>query len=70
MKKILYLILLLPFLSYSQITVTSSNLPNIGDTVITAYDYGTYSPGSSGTNQNWDFSNAAGTPEMVPVTES
>ena len=65
MKKLFYLFLLLPFLSYSQITVTSSNLPNIGDTVITAYDYGTYLPGSSGSNQNWDFSNASGTPEMI-----
>jgi hypothetical protein len=65
MKKLFYVFLLLPFLSYSQITVTSSNLPNIGDTVITAYDYGTYLPGSSGSNQNWDFSNASGTPEMI-----
>jgi len=65
MKKLIYLFLLLPFLSYSQITVTSNNLPNIGDTVITAYDYGTYLPGSSGSNQNWNFSNAAGTPEML-----
>ena len=65
MKKLFYFFLLLPFLSYSQITVTSSNLPNIGDTVITAYDYGTYLPGSSGSNQNWDFSNASGTPEMI-----
>jgi len=65
MKKLIYLFLLLPFLSHSQITVTSSNLPNIGDTVITAGDYGNYLPGSSGTNQNWNFSNAAGTPEML-----
>jgi hypothetical protein len=65
MKKVINLFLLLPFLSHSQITVTSSNLPNIGDTVITAYDYGNYLPGSSGTNQNWNFSNAAGTPEML-----
>ena len=65
MKKLIYLFLLLPFLSYSQIMVTSNNLPNIGDTVITAYDYGTYLPGSSGSNQNWNFSNAAGTPEML-----
>ena len=67
MKKSIYLFLLIliPFLSHSQITVTSTNLPNIGDTVITAYDYGTYLPGSSGSNQNWNFSNAAGTPEML-----
>jgi len=65
MKKLFYLFLLLPFLSYSQITVDSSNLPNIGNTIITAYDYGTYLAGSAGSNQNWDFSNASGTPEMM-----
>lgn len=65
MKKLIYLFLLLPFLSSSQIMVTSNNLPNIGDTVITAYDNGTYLPGSSGSNQNWNFSNAAGTPEIL-----
>ena len=54
-----------PMLSYNQITVTSNNLPDIGDTVITAYDYGTYLPGNSGPNQNWNFSNVAGTPEMI-----
>ena len=64
MKKILYLILLLPFLSYSQIIVTSANLPNIGDTVITAEDSGNYLPGPSGANQNWNFANAAGMPDM------
>jgi len=65
MKKILYLILLLPFLSYSQIIVTSANLPNIGDTVITAEDFGNYLPGPSGANQNWNFANAAGMPDML-----
>ena len=65
MKKILYLILLLPFLSNSQITVTSANLPNIGDTVITAEDFGNYLPGLSGANQNWNFANAAGMPDML-----
>ena len=65
MKKLINLFLLLPFLSHSQIMVTSFNLPNIGDTVITASDYGSYLPGSSGANQNWNFANAAGTPEML-----
>ena len=65
MKKILYLILLLPFLSYSQIIVTSANLPNIGDTVITAEDFGNYSPGASGASQNWNFANVAGMPDMI-----
>ena len=46
MKKLLYLFLLLPFLSYSQIIVTSVNLPNIGDTVIISEDFGNYSPGA------------------------
>lgn len=65
MKKLLYLSFFLPFLSYSQIIVTSANLPNIGDTVVTAYDNGTYLPGAPGSNQTWNFSNATGTPEMV-----
>ena len=65
MKKLIYIFLLFPLLSYSQITVTSANLPNIGDTVITASDFGSYMPGASGANQNWDFSNAVGTPEML-----
>ena len=65
MKKLLYLFLLLPFLSYSQIIVTSLNLPNIGDTVITAEDFGNYSPGASGASQNWNFSNVAGMPDML-----
>jgi hypothetical protein len=64
-KKTLYLILLLPFLSYSQIIVTSANLPNIGDTVITAEDFGNYLPGPSGANQSWNFANAAGMPDML-----
>jgi len=65
MKKLFYLFFLLPLFSYSQITVTSANLPNIGDTVILAEDFGNYSPGASGVNQNWDFSSALGTPEML-----
>lgn len=65
MKKILYIFLLFPFFLNAQITVTSSNLPNIGDTVILAEDFGGYFPGLSGANQNWDFSNALGTPEML-----
>ena len=65
MKKLIYLFLMLPSLCLAQITVTSANLPNIGDTVITAYDNGSYLPGASGPNQNWNFSNANGTPEMI-----
>ncbi|HIL66625.1 MAG TPA: hypothetical protein EYG43_01915 [Flavobacteriales bacterium] len=65
MKKLLYLFLLLPFLSYSQIIVTSANLPNIGDTVITAEDFGNYSPGAFGASQNWNFANVAGMPDML-----
>ena len=66
MKKLIYLFLLLPFISYSQITVTSANLPDIGDTVIIASDYNpNYSAGNSGTNQIWDFSNAAGGLDML-----
>jgi len=65
MKKLIYLFLLLPFLSYSQIIVTSANLPNIGDTVITAEDFGNYSPGASGASQNWNFANVAGMPDML-----
>ena len=66
MKKLIHLFLLLPFISYSQITVTSSNLPNIGDTLIQASDYNTnYTPGNSGANIYWDFSNAAGGLDML-----
>jgi len=65
MKKLIYLFLLAPFLSYSQIIVTSANLPNIGDTVITAEDFGNYSPGASGVSQNWNFANVAGMPDMI-----
>lgn len=65
MKKLFILILLLPFLSYSQIIVTSTNLPNIGDTVITAEDFGNFSIGASGAGQNWNFANVAGTPDML-----
>jgi hypothetical protein len=65
MKKILYLFLLVPFLSFSQIIVTSANLPNIGDTVITAEDFGNYSPGLSGASQNWNFANVSGMPDMT-----
>ena len=65
MKKIFYFILLLPFLSYSQIIVTSANLPNIGDTVITAEDFGNFSIGTSGAGQNWNFANVSGMPDML-----
>jgi len=65
MKKLIYLFLLAPFLSYSQIIVTSANLPNIGDTVITAEDFGNYLPGASGVSQNWNFANVAGMPDMI-----
>ena len=41
-------------LTFGQITVTDSNLPNIGDTVINAYDDITnFSAGNSGANQYW-----------------
>ena len=66
MKKLIYLFLLLPFISYSQITVTSANLPDIGDTVIIASDYNpNYTAGNSGANQIWDFSNASGVLNML-----
>ncbi len=58
-------ILLLPFLSYSQIIVNDSNLPIIGDTVILGNSIGNYSSGSSGANQFWDFSNLNGSPDMM-----
>ena len=65
MKKTILILLLSPFFCYSQITVTSYNLPNIGDTVIIASDFANYTPGNSGANQNWNFSNVAGTPDMM-----
>tara|TARA_B100001250_G_scaffold114092_1_gene96555 strand:+ start:11377 stop:12801 length:1425 start_codon:yes stop_codon:yes gene_type:complete len=66
MNRLIYLFILLPCLSFSQISVTSNNLPNIGDTAIVSGDYsGTFTAGSPGANQNWDFSTATGTPEMM-----
>ena len=63
--KILYILVLIPILSFSQITVNDSNLPSIGDTIIMAYEYGSYSQGNSGPNQNWNFSSANGSIDMV-----
>ena len=66
MKKILYILITIPFISFAQITVTQVNLPAIGDTVITSVDSsGNFTPGSSGVNQNWNFSNLAGGIDMV-----
>jgi len=42
---------------YSQINVTSANLPEIGDTVIISNSNSSISFGNSGSNQLWDFSN-------------
>ncbi len=63
--RIINIILLVPILSFSQITVNDSNLPSIGDTIIMAYEYGSYSQGNSGPNQNWNFSSANGSIDMV-----
>ena len=66
MKKLITIILLLPLFSYTQITVTHSNLPDIGDTIITAIDIATNpSFGNPGANQTWDFSAVSGPPEML-----
>ena len=65
MNKRIYLLILLPYLSFSQISITSTNLPNIGDTVIVSGDNGNFTAGLSGANQSWDFSNAAGNIEML-----
>jgi hypothetical protein len=65
MKKLLLIFLCLPIIGFGQITVTDSNLPNIGDTVITGYDFGTFTIGNAGPNQFWDFSTLAGTPSML-----
>ena len=45
--------------------VDSTNLPNIGDTVIVFEDNGNFTAGASGPNQNWDFSSATGSIEMI-----
>ena len=66
MKNLLILIFLTPLTFFGQITVTDSNLPNIGDTVINAYDDITnFSAGNSGANQYWDFGSASGSPDML-----
>lgn len=65
MRQLIYLFLLLPLLSYTQITVTSSNLPDVGDTVIIAETSGNFSSGNSGINQSWNFSSLSGFPDML-----
>ena len=66
MKKILFILIVIPFISFAQITVTQVNLPAIGDTVITSFDSsGNFTPGSSGVNQNWNFTNLSGGIDMV-----
>ena len=66
MKNLLILIFLTPMTFFGQITVTDSNLPNIGDSVITARDNTIFfPPGNSGVNQYWDFTNANGSIENI-----
>ena len=65
MKKLILFTFLIPIFVSSQINVNHTNLPDIGDTVITMSDYGSYTNGNSGANQFWDFSNAAGSMEMM-----
>jgi hypothetical protein len=61
MKKTLLftsLMCLLDFTGYTQIVVERSDLPVIGDLVVTANDEVTVlNPGNPGMNQTWDFSN-------------
>ncbi|MEM6965018.1 MAG: hypothetical protein AAF573_09645, partial [Bacteroidota bacterium] len=59
----LFLYLLFPFFSLSQITVTSNNLVEIGDIINgTIIENNVPDPGNGGANQLWDFSNLSGTP--------
>ena len=60
MKKLILFTFLIPIFVSSQINVNHTNLPNIGDTVITMSDYGSYNHGNSGANQFWDFSTFRG----------
>ena len=48
MKKIILITFLLPIFVTSQINVNHTNLPDIGDTVITMSDYGSFNHGNSG----------------------
>tara|TARA_A100001037_G_scaffold306573_1_gene352842 strand:+ start:382 stop:1809 length:1428 start_codon:yes stop_codon:yes gene_type:complete len=64
-QKLVLFTFFVPFYCFSQITINSSNLPNINDTVVTAYDFANYSAGTAGANQFWNFSNATGFPDMV-----
>lgn len=65
MKKNLLIILasfLFVFYAHSQITITSSNIIDVGDVVCRAYDTipnGSIVPGGSGASQVWDFSTLA-----------
>ena len=52
MKKLILFTFLIPIFVSSQINVNHTNLPDIGDTVITMSDYGSYNHGNSGANQN------------------
>ena len=48
MKKLILFTFLIPIFVSSQINVNHTNLPDIGDTVITMSDYGSYNHGNSG----------------------
>ena len=47
-QKLVLFTFCVPFYCFSQITINSSNLPNINDTVVTAYDFANYSAGTAG----------------------
>ena len=65
MQRIFIFLFILPLFVNGQIMVDSTNLPNIGDTVIVFEDSGNFSAGLAGANQTWDFSTAAGSIEML-----
>ncbi|PLX01629.1 MAG: hypothetical protein C0594_12800, partial [Marinilabiliales bacterium] len=56
MKKILFLICLLPYFSFAQITFTSTDLPAVGDTFLFYIDTNcVVDLGTPSGNQNWDL---------------
>ena len=82
MKKNYYVIIVISLLSLGltaqPIITYNGNAPQIGDTYELAGDNGSYDPGPSGANQNWDFSDitptlfnseTAITPESTPFAD-
>jgi hypothetical protein len=60
-KSLLFFSLLIGGSLSAQITITSAELPSVGDTYIQVAVSTVISPGPAGANQTWDFSSLSGT---------